>query len=228
MNPKQIVRKKFTCTLCTRTNEQESEARETVPTEGQKLEALDIIKMSDDGFAGFSRDETAKRKNNDSQSAKAKRARKQKSTDDSDQEIKSESDSYVFETKNREELQNTSPNENIISVRKDLVSRCDEDMIGSDLDELQYSKKTSIKPHEDVPDVKTWDCETVYVYFRSKTNDEYANLLKENQIDGDALLLIKREDVLNRFNLKLGPALRLYSHIVALQCRNNNPILAWN
>lgn len=233
VNPKLVVRKKFTCKMCTFINEKET--KNSVPTEAPKLEALDIIKMSNDGFAGFSRDETAKRKSNDSQStaAKAKKARKQKSTDDSDQEIKSEPESYACETKKREELPKSSPNaarnENIISVRKDLVSRSDDDLIGDlDVDELQYNTKSSIRPHEDVPDVKTWDCDTVYVYFRSKTNDEYANLLKENQIDGDALLLIKREDVLNRFNLKLGPALRLYSHIVALQCRNNNPILSWN
>lgn len=217
-------------------NEKESKAKELVHIEAPKLEALDIIKMSDDGFAGFSRDDTAKRKSNDSQStaAKAKRARKQKSTNDSDPEIKSEPEPYAFETNNkREQLINSPPNaarnESIISVRKDLVSRSDVDLADDlDVDELQYNTRTSIKPHEDVPDVKTWDCDTVYVYFRSKTSDEYANLLKENQIDGDALLLIKREDVLNRFNLKLGPALRLYSHIVALQCRNNHPILAWN
>lgn len=217
-------------------NEKESKAKGTVYTEAPKLEALDIIKMSDDGFAGFSGDETAKRKSNESQStaAKAKKARKQKSTDDSDPEIKSEPEPHAFETNNRrEQLPNSPPNasrnESVISVRKDLVSRSDVDLTDDlDVDDLQYNTKTSIKPHEDVPDVKTWDCDTVYVYFRSKTNDEYANLLKENQIDGDALLLIKREDVLNRFNLKLGPALRLYSHIVALQCRNNHPVLAWN
>lgn len=45
---------------------------------------------------------------------------------------------------------------------------------------------------------------------------------------GDALLLIRREDVLNRFSLKLGAALRLYTHIVELQYKNNNPIIAWN
>lgn len=231
VNPKQVVRKKFTCIPCTRTNEKESETKESVPSEAPKLEALDIIKMSNNGFAGFSRDETAKRKSNDSQSmsSKAKKARKQKSTADSDQEMKSEPEPYASESRKWTEHVSNSPskanqNEKMISVRKDLVSRSDDDLI----DELQYNTKTSIKPHEDVPDVKTWDCDTVYVYFRSKTNDEYANLLRDNQIDGDALLLIKREDVLNRFNLKLGPALRLYSQIVALQCRNNNPILAWN
>lgn len=94
--------------------------------------------------------------------------------------------------------------------------------------EIRYDRRTRIRPHESIPDVKKWDCDEVYTYFMGTTTAEYAHLFRENQIDGDALLLIKREDVLNRFNLKLGPALRLYSHIVTLQYKNNNPILAWD
>lgn len=92
--------------------------------------------------------------------------------------------------------------------------------------EIIYNTKTAMTPHE-MPDVRKWDCDEVYTYFMGLTSAEYAHLFKEHQIDGDALLLIKREDVLNRFNLKLGPALRLYSLIVALQYKNNNPILTW-
>lgn len=94
--------------------------------------------------------------------------------------------------------------------------------------DIRYDRRTQIRPHESIPDVKKWDCDEVYTYFMGTTTAEYAHLFRENQIDGDALLLIKREDVLNRFNLKLGPALRLYSHIVTLQYKNNNPILAWD
>lgn len=94
--------------------------------------------------------------------------------------------------------------------------------------DIRYDRRTRIWPHESIPDVKKWDCDEVYTYFLGTTTAEYAHLFREHQIDGDALLLIKREDVLNRFNLKLGPALRLYSHIVTLQYKNNNPILAWD
>lgn len=104
----------------------------------------------------------------------------------------------------------------------------DNSNLNAKLECLKYDIKSVITPHESVPDVKRWDCDEVYTYFLGTTTAEYAHVFKENQIDGDALLLIKRDDVLNRFNLKLGPALRLYSHIVTLQCRNNNPILAWN
>lgn len=94
--------------------------------------------------------------------------------------------------------------------------------------DISYDHRTQLRPHESIPDVKKWDCDEVYTYFLGTTTAEYAHLFREHQIDGDALLLIKREDVLNRFNLKLGPALRLYSHIVTLQYKNNNPILAWD
>lgn len=118
-----------------------------------------------------------------------------------------------------------------IAVRKDLVIENIEvkqnDNDDGDM-KIEYDTKTKFMPHENIPDVKKWDCDEVYTYFLGTTTAEYAQLFKENQIDGDALLLIKRDDVLNRFNLKLGPALRLYSHIVSLQYKNNNPILAWN
>lgn len=91
-----------------------------------------------------------------------------------------------------------------------------------------YDVKGTIKTHESVPDVKHWDCDEIFTYFLGTTTAEYAHVFKEHEIDGDALLLINREDVLTKFNLKLGPALRLYSHILTLQFKNNNPILGWD
>lgn len=94
--------------------------------------------------------------------------------------------------------------------------------------DIKYDSKSAITPDESIPDVRKWDIDEVYTYFLGKYSPEFAQLLKDHQIDGDALLLIRREDVLNRFNLKLGAALRLYSYIVSIQYKNNNPILAWN
>lgn len=118
-----------------------------------------------------------------------------------------------------------------ISVRSDLkrphVERSD-DVTASIEMTVVYDNTSKIKPHENIPDCRNWDCDEVYTYFMGTTTAEYAQLFKENEIDGDALLLMKRDDVLNRFNLKLGPALRLYSHIISLQFKNNNPVLTWN
>lgn len=141
-----------------------------------------------------------------------------------------------FQMFEQNELINKSP----ISVRTDLVqttapqqatnSHADEIKAenGDDQMTIQYDSKTVICPHESIPDVRKWDIDEVYTYFLAKDTPEFAQILRDHQIDGDALLLIKREDVLDRFNLKLGAALRLYAHIVSLQYKNNNPILAWN
>lgn len=91
-----------------------------------------------------------------------------------------------------------------------------------------FDAKGTIKTHDSVPDVKHWDCDEIFTYFLGTTTAEYAHVFKEHEIDGDALLLINREDVLTKLNLKLGPALRLYSHILTLQYKNNNPILGWD
>lgn len=46
---------------------------------------------------------------------------------------------------------------------------------------------------------------------------EQSHLFKEQEIDGSSLLLMRRSDVLKGFEMKLGPALKIYSHIVRLQ-----------
>lgn len=131
------------------------------------------------------------------------------------------------------QLSGESSSNTLIKVRNDLVKPTivESILMNPESDDekidIEYDSKTVITPHESIPDVRKWDCDEVYTYFTAKA-PQFAHLLKENQIDGDALLLIKREDVLNRFDLKLGPALRLYTHIIELQYKNNNPILAWN
>lgn len=47
------------------------------------------------------------------------------------------------------------------------------------------------------------------------------------EIDGHSLLLMKRIDVLTSLKLKLGPALKIYRHIVKLQVRRDDPKLYW-
>lgn len=95
-------------------------------------------------------------------------------------------------------------------------------------EDIDTTRKNFINTTENVPDVRDWDCDEIFTYFMATSTAEYAHLFKEREIDGDALLLINRDDVLTKFNLKLGPALRLYSHILMLQFKNNNPLLAWD
>lgn len=47
------------------------------------------------------------------------------------------------------------------------------------------------------------------------------------EIDGHALLMMNRKDVLCGLNLLLGPALKIYRHVLKLQFRRDDPALYW-
>lgn len=215
-----------------------------------------LIHRKSEGFPGFAHEEKAEQKSNADTKGKRVSFPKDRSSTSSkssvvndhkgfngialDLDIKVEKKSPTPEKELADEeaheprLNADAKTKKSITIRKDLVqpAKIKPENVKPDSDDdkmdIEYDTKTAITPHESVPDVRKWDCDEVYTYFMGKTTPEFAQLLRDNQIDGDALLLIKREDVLNRFDLKLGPALRLYSHIVALQYKNNNPILAWN
>lgn len=240
-----MVKKKFTCGLCIK-GVPTSAVKKPVEVSPRSL----IPNRKSEGFPGFPRNETTKvdpkpitmksNKNVAFVSAKTPTViRKEVEPVITHFEIKKEKSSPTPEREaartepyiRAEQSENAEAKK--ISVRTDLVepTKVESNSMKSESDDekmdIEYDTKTVITPHESIPDVRKWDCDEVYTYFTAKA-PQFAQLLKENQIDGDALLLIKREDVLNRFTLKLGPALRLYTHIVELQYKNNNPILAWN
>jgi len=43
-----------------------------------------------------------------------------------------------------------------------------------------------------------------------------AQILLDNNVDGMALLLLRREDILDKLALKMGPALKLYAFLTRL------------
>ncbi|KAK4875783.1 hypothetical protein RN001_012205 [Aquatica leii] len=77
-----------------------------------------------------------------------------------------------------------------------------------------------------IPDATDWSYEDVYNYFVQYFPNE-AKVFKEQEIDGRSLLLMKRMDVLTSLKLKLGPALKIYRHVVKLQFRRDDPKLYW-
>ncbi|RZC34820.1 histone acetyltransferase KAT6A [Asbolus verrucosus] len=77
-----------------------------------------------------------------------------------------------------------------------------------------------------IPDASNWTSEEVYQYFAQYFPEE-ANIFREQEIDGRSLLLMKRIDVLTNLKLKLGPALKIYKHVVKLQVRRDDPKLYW-
>lgn len=88
--------------------------------------------------------------------------------------------------------------------------------------------KTSANPNpnfDTVPDCAKWNCQQVFDYFNQFFPNE-AQIFKEQEIDGASLLLMTRTDMF-KFNLKLGPALNIYRHVVMLQTRSYDPRQTW-
>ncbi|KAL4236641.1 hypothetical protein ACF0H5_005026 [Mactra antiquata] len=72
-------------------------------------------------------------------------------------------------------------------------------------------------PKEFYPNATNWSINDVVDYFHQKGFKEQAEAFKEQEIDGQSLLLLKRSDVLQGLSLKLGPALKIYNHVMRLQ-----------
>ncbi|CAH1395745.1 unnamed protein product [Nezara viridula] len=80
---------------------------------------------------------------------------------------------------------------------------------------------------EEPPDSRNWSSEDVYNYFKEYLDEEAANAFMEQDIDGYALKLMGRSDVLN-LGLKLGPSLKVLFHVRRLQLRSNRLMEIWN
>lgn len=81
-------------------------------------------------------------------------------------------------------------------------------------------------PNSDtIPDVSAWTYNQIHDYFE-KLFPKEAYIFKDQEIDGTSLLLMTRSDMF-KFNLKLGPALNIYRHIVMLQTRSYDPRKTW-
>jgi len=81
-------------------------------------------------------------------------------------------------------------------------------------------------PDPAIPDASLWTPDDVQNYFSRKGFQEQASLLRQHEIDGPSLLLMKRNDVVLNMGLKLGPAVKIYTHIRRLQTRRNDLVFA--
>lgn len=77
----------------------------------------------------------------------------------------------------------------------------------------------------EIPNVTHWTVEQIMEYFDNKGFKMVSEVFKEQDIDGTALLMLTRSDVLMGLNLKLGPALKVYKQVRILQTRLTNPPL---
>eukprot|EP00092_Neocalanus_flemingeri_P040939 GFUD01044577.1.p1 GENE.GFUD01044577.1~~GFUD01044577.1.p1 ORF type:complete len:952 (+),score=235.97 GFUD01044577.1:97-2952(+) len=71
-----------------------------------------------------------------------------------------------------------------------------------------------------LPDITTWSAAKVSQYLvQNGIQEIHAKVFFDEEIDGSSVLVMQRKDVLLGLGLKLGPALKIYNRIRALQTR---------
>jgi lethal(3)malignant brain tumor-like protein len=96
----------------------------------------------------------------------------------------------------------------------------------------EYEKASTVDLKTDhVPDVRKWSHEQVYQYFSNTLgfSTQDSRVFKDEEIDGEALMIMKRSDIVTtKFEkLKLGVALKMWSHIIQFQTGSTDPTQAW-
>jgi len=96
----------------------------------------------------------------------------------------------------------------------------------------EYDRASTVEfRSKDVPDVRKWTHQQVFEYFSKNlgfsTHD--AAVFSDEEIDGEALMIMKRSDIVTtKFQkLKLGTALKMWSNIMMFQTGSNDPTQAW-
>lgn len=80
-----------------------------------------------------------------------------------------------------------------------------------------YAYNRTCKAQFNLMAVSQWSTQDVGDYLRHMGFDQEAESFQEQDIDGKSLLLLSRNDVLCRFNFKLGPAVKIFAYIYSLQ-----------
>lgn len=83
----------------------------------------------------------------------------------------------------------------------------------------------------DIPKVRKWTHQQVSNYFSANLGfaKQEAAVFTDEEIDGETLMIMKRSDIVNtKFqHLKLGTALKMWSHIITFQTGKDDPTQAW-
>lgn len=76
-------------------------------------------------------------------------------------------------------------------------------------------------------DIQGWSTEKIYQFFKHDFPDE-SNFITINEIDGQALLLLTRDDVITKKSpWKLGRLLKFYSAILRIQHNSRSAAISW-
>lgn len=84
----------------------------------------------------------------------------------------------------------------------------------------------SDEQREQQKSVRAWSVEQV-VNFIKRFYPRESAVFEAQEIDGAALMVLNRQDIIDRFGLKLGPALRVFELVLLLQTSTDDVTLAW-
>ncbi|NWY48861.1 LMBL1 protein, partial [Sylvia atricapilla] len=71
--------------------------------------------------------------------------------------------------------------------------------------------------------VAKWTVEEVVSFIQRLPGcKEQASVFREEQIDGEAFLLLKQDDIVKILSIKLGPALKIYNAILMFKSAEDN------
>lgn len=114
--------------------------------------------------------------------------------------------SVNIETSNGTNCINDNINEEINDVENEIFDQITESN--------ELTQSVSLSPQK-------WTVSDVESYIRNAGFPVESKVFKDQEIDGRSLLLLRRMDVLTGLSLKLGPALKIYNHIMRLQGRDH-------
>ncbi|ODN00675.1 Atherin [Orchesella cincta] len=107
-------------------------------------------------------------------------------------------------------VQNDETN-SVLEVKEEPVSDSSAEDSSTSTASCSTPKKTEI------PDISSWTPTQVQKFFSEKGLQDEAASLREQEIDGMSLLLLRRADIIFGLNLRLGPALKIYRLVSQLQ-----------
>lgn len=96
----------------------------------------------------------------------------------------------------------------------------------------EYDRASTIEfRNAEIPDVRKWTHQQVSEYFSTNLgfSPRDSEVFSHEEIDGEAMMIMKRSDIVTtKFQkLKLGTALKMWSHILMFQTGSNDPTQAW-
>lgn len=111
---------------------------------------------------------------------------------------------------------------------KTITQLTERDRSASTSGNSDFEKASTIEMDEKtIPDVSKWTSDDVYKYFVTQGFDKKdAQKMKENEIDGEALMILNRND-LKELQLKVGTFVKMWNRILTFQTGSNDFTQGW-